>query len=410
LIRILQVNTHNKKGGAARIALALHGRLNYESDIMSYFAYGRGEVTKDNRDFKFSLSSEVCIHALITRLTGFEGFGTYYSTINLINYITRNEFDIIHLHNIHGYYLNFPLFINFLKSTRLPVIWTFHDCWPFTGNCANPFECKNYLEGCGECFDVKKYPKNYLDFSKRMFKLKKKLFESNWNPVIVTPSKWLSDIVKNTFFQKYQIEVIPNGIEIETFKPVNKEKAKQILGFPPKSEVVLFVAADLNNELKGTKYFLKAINEIKNQKDLIIATVGKKYNNKLNIKAIVKEFGYVVDKDKLALIYNAADLFCISSLDEIFGLTVTEAMACGTPVVGFGIGGIKEQVTEGCGVLVPPKDYISLAAAIEELLNDEAKRLRFGKDCRKRTQNNYMLGDLVKSYKKIYYAMNGSRT
>lgn len=410
MIRILQVNTHNKKGGAARTAFALHSRLAKESDIISYFAHGRGDVTEDIKDYKISLSPEIYIHALITRLTGFEGFGTYFSTINLINYIIRNEFDIIHLHNIHGYYLNFPLFIDFLKSTRLPVIWTFHDCWPFTGNCANPFDCNKYFEGCGECSDVKKYPKNYLDFSKRMFKLKKELFESNWNPVIVTPSKWLSNIVKNTFFQKYQIEIIPNGIEIETFKPANKEKAKQILGFPSKSKVVLFVAADLNNELKGAKYFFKAINEIKNQKDLIIATVGKKCNNKLNVKAIVKEFGYVRDKDELALIYNAADLFCISSLEEIFGLTVTEAMACGTPVVGFGIGGIKEQVTEGCGLLVPPKDYISLATAIKELLNDETKRIRFGKNCRKRAQDKYSVGDLVRSYKKIYYAMNSSRT
>jgi len=400
-LKILTINNAYKGGGAEEIARLLHNNLNKEKNISSIFAYGRKGKNKDKKSFNFSFKPEIIFHSLISRAFGLQGYGSYFSTKRLERYIKKNNFDLIHLHNLHGYYINLS-FIKFLKKINIPVVWTFHDFWPITGNCVYPFECKRWQAGCGHCPKKNRLPKTWLDFSSYIWKKKKKLFQKNWQPTIVTPSKWISKMVKKSFLKNKEIKVIPNGVNTDLFKPRNKKKIRQELGLPQDKNIILFLSADLENKRKGIKYILKTLPLI-DSKDVLILTVGKKLNlkNVSNKKNII-QLGYLLEREKIAKAYNGADLFAITSLQDNLPNTVNESLASGTPIVGFKTGGIKEQVTKDCGILVEKKDVKSLSREINNLLKDDLKRNNFSKNCRKRAIEKYLVKDFKNNYLSLY--------
>ena len=397
-MNILQINTSYQKGGAAKIAQTIHKKINKKRNHTSFFAFGRGKRSIDGI-YKFTFRPEIYLHGAITRITGYEGIGTYFSTRNLINNIENINIDLIHLHNIHGCYLNFS-FINYLKDNNFPVVWTFHDAWPFTGNCAYFFNCEKWKNGCGNCPNLKTYPKNYIDQSKKMWKKKRKLFASGWEPTIITPSKWLADKVKKSFLKEHKIKVINNGVDLNDYKLYDKAKIRKRLNIPINKKVLLFVAADLENKRKGTKYFLKTLKKIANKNYLII-TVGKKFKQKIDTNIDIKQLGYIKDKNYLSKIYSMVDLYCITSLDDNFPTTVLESLASGTPVVGFDVGGIKEQVQNECGYVVEPKNTNELAKKIKLLLENKKLNNKMSKNARKKAVNNYSFKKMVNKYLKL---------
>lgn len=401
-LKILQVNTSYRTGGAANISYQLYNYLEHINDIDSYFAYGRG-IERDSKNvYRFTLRYEVFLHAFITRAIGVQGYGSYFSTRKLKRFISKENFDLIHLHNLHGYYLNLDL-INFVKDNDYSVVWTFHDAWPITGSCGYFFECDRWKNGCGNCPDKYRYPKTYVDASAYMWKKKKRIFGKGWDPVIVSPSQWLADRVNESYLSHHEVKVIPNAIDTEVFKPRDKEKARQELDIPLDKKVVLFVAADLGNKRKGAEYFFDALQHVESS-NWMVMTVGEKVNieNKDTVNINIKQIGYLSDSSKIAKAYNAADVFSITSLDEIFGLTVTEAMASGVPVVGFEVGGIPEQVTQDCGILVEPEDVQGLAEGISELFNNEEKRDAFSENCRDRALEEYSIPKFRDRYLELY--------
>jgi len=400
--KILNVNTAFSKGGAAQVARMLHNGLNKTFEFSSYFAYGRGAGPADKKAFRFAYQLEICLHTFLTRTTGLQGYGSYLSTRRLEKFILKEKFDLIHLHNLHGYYLNLS-FVRFLGKLNIPIVWTLHDGWAITGRCAYFFECNHWKKGCGNCTHLTWYPKTYFDSSALMWKKKKEYFTSEWNPVIVCPSQWLADKVKESYLNRFKIEVIPNGVDTEVFKPKDKIEIRKKLRISSDKKVILFVAANLKDERKGVEFFLKALSHIKAD-NWIVLMIGKKinFNQEARIAGNIKQLDYVSDKNLISDIYNAADVFCITSLDEVFGLTVTESMACAIPVVGFKIGGIPEQVTDNCGILVSPKNIQNLAEAMEALLKDDEKRRAFGINCRKRVLENYSIEKFTERYINLY--------
>ena len=406
-MKILMVNTEFNRGGAGQIARTLFQSLNQKSGFECYFAYGRGEKIDDERTVKFAYLPEVYFQGLLTRCFGLQGYGSWFSTRALERFIIKEKFDLIHLHNIHGYYLNLD-FIRFLGRLDIPVVWTLHDGWPMTGRCAYWFDCEKWKTGCEKCSDLSRYPKTFIDSSFFMWKKKKEYFNSGWNPIIVCPSQWLADKVKESYLSKYEVEVIPNAIDTKIFKPKDKDFIHKKLRISSNRKVILFVAANLKDERKGVKYFFDSLKYIKASNYLVL-TIGKKINLTEVIKAGVdiRQVGYIYDKKLLSEIYNAADIFCITSIDEVFGLTVTESMACSIPVVGFIVGGIPEQVTEDCGILVNPKDTKALGRALEKLLNDEELRRKFSENCRKRVLQKYTIEKFTDNYKKVYNKAQG---
>jgi glycosyltransferase involved in cell wall biosynthesis len=406
-MKTLIINTEFNRGGAAQIARTLFHSLNRKSVFECFFAYGRGEKADFNRTTKFAYLPEVYFQGLLTRCFGLQGYGSWFSTKKLEKFIIKEKFDLIHLHNLHGYYLNMD-FIKFLGRLDIPVVWTLHDGWPITGRCAYWFDCEQWKTECKKCPDLSRYPKTFIDSSSFMWKKKKEYFNSGWNPIIVCPSQWLADKVKESYLSKYEVEVIPNAIDTKIFKPKDKDFIHKKLRISSNRKVILFVAANLKDERKGVKYFFDSLKYIKASNYLVL-TIGKKINLTEVIKAGVdiRQVGYIYDKKLLSEIYNAADIFCITSIDEVFGLTVTESMACSIPVVGFIVGGIPEQVTEDCGILVNPKDTKALGRALEKLLNDEELRRKFSENCRKRVLQKYTIEKFTDNYKKVYNKAQG---
>lgn len=401
-IKILIINTEFLRGGAAKIARTLYHGLNKEEKIECYFAYGRGEKIKDKKTMKFSYSPEVYLQGLLNRILGLQGYGSFFSTKNLERFIAEHKFDSIHLHNIHGYYLDLS-FIEFLKIIKTPVVWTLHDMWPITGRCAYPFICKKWINGCEYCEVLKAYPKTYIDTTNFMWKKKKNTFSTGWNPLIVPPSRWLAERVQKSYLKEFQIMVIPNGIDTDIFKPKNKRVVREKYCIPNDKKIVLYAAADLKDKRKGVEYFLDSLKYI-NTKDCMVLTLGKETTDRrLQDTGIeIKQMGFFQSENKISDIYNIADVYCITSLDDNFPTTVLEAMACGIPVVGFRVGGIPEQVTDDCGIMVEPKDTKSLGRALNELLKNDELRNELGKNCRQRVLENYTIDKFVDSYINIY--------
>jgi glycosyltransferase involved in cell wall biosynthesis len=401
-VKILIINTEFNRGGAAKIARTLYQTLNEKDGITCYFAYGRGKGLKENKIYKFGFWPEIYFQGFLTRTTGLQGYGSWYSTRRLEKYIIKENFDLIHLHNIHGYYLNLD-FIKFLGKLDIPVVWTLHDGWAMTGRCAYWFDCEKWKSGCGNCPDLSLYPKTFIDSSNFMWKKKKNYFSLGWNPIIICPSQWLADRVKESYLKEYQVKVIPNAVDIGAFKSKNKNNIRKKYGIPIEKKVVLCLAADLEDERKGVKYFFESLKYI-TAENWMVVTVGKvvNYDRIKEIDIEIKQMGYINDKNEISDIYNIADIFCISSLDDNFPTTVLEAMACGVPVAGFKVGGIPEQVTGKCGILVKAKDSKSLGEAINKLLNDDEMRRKFGSNCRKRILQNYTLEKFRDRYIEIY--------
>jgi putative colanic acid biosynthesis glycosyltransferase len=401
-MKILTLNTEYHRGGAARVAKTLHDGLNVTRGFQSYFAYGRGPKIEDDKAFRFSLRPEIYLHAALTRLCGLQGYGTPLSTRRLFRYIKTGNFDLIHFHNLHGYYLDLS-FVRFIENSGVPVVWTLHDAWPITGRCTYFFECDRWDIGCGDCPYLSSYPKTYLDSSAFMWKRKKEHFARDWNLTIVCPSRWLADKVRESYLNKYKIKVIPNCIDIEIFKPKDKISIRKKLGISTNKKLVLYVANDLRNERKGFSYFLQALKLIK-LKNWMVITVGEKIHldEKMRMTVDIKQMGYISDQNSISEVYSAADIFCISSLEENFPITVLESLACGIPIVGFKVGGIPEQIPEGCGIMVPPRNTKALGKAFTNLLQDDELREKMGKNCRARCVAHYTVKKFRERYIKLY--------
>jgi glycosyltransferase involved in cell wall biosynthesis len=406
-MRVLIVNTVYKRGGAAGIAQTLHRELNRLEGWESLFAYGRGPKVNESGVVRFVLQPEVYLHLLLTRLSGIQGYGTWLSTKRLIRLIRQWKPDVIHFHNIHGYYLDLSI-AEAVGDLGIPVVWTLHDAWALTGRCAHFLDCGRWRTGCGKCPYPREYPKAYIDNSAWMWLRKRRLLGRVWKPVIVTPSCWLANLVREASAGNCRIEVIPNGVDIGVFRPLNQIRVRKELGLPLGKKIVLFAAAKPTVKIKGILYFFEALKFVQADNWMALAVGGEIDVRKWLPSGVeVKQLGYVKGVETMAKVYNAADLYCITSLADTFPTTVLEAMACGIPVVGFAVGGIPEQVKEGCGKLVAPKDSKALGKVIAELLNDDTLRKQMAERCRKRAEQEYNLQRFMERHLALYRELVG---
>jgi len=236
-----------------------------------------------------------------------------------------------------------------------------------------------------------------------MWKRKKEHFARDWNLTMVCPSRWLADKVRESYLNKYQINIIPNCVNIEIFKPKDKISIRKKLGIPINKKLILYVANDLRNERKGFFYFLQALKFLK-IKNWMVITVGEKthLDEKMRMIVDIKQIGYVSDQNFISEVYSAVDVFCISSLEENFPITVLESLACGIPVVGFKVGGIPEQVPEECGILVPPRNSKALGKVLMNLLQDDKLRENMSNNCRAHCVAHYTIEKFRERYIKLY--------
>jgi len=325
----------------------------------------------------------------------------------LIRLIQGWKPDVIHFHNIHGYYLDLSI-AKAVDKMGIPVVWTLHDAWPLSGRCAHFLDCERWKTGCGKCPYPREYPKTYFDSSAWMWPRKRKLLGEIWRPVIVVPSRWLANLVVEACNEKLRVEVIPNGIDTKVFRPVDHLQARKELGLPENRKIVLFAANNPSVRLKGIKYFFEALKYVQADNWMALAVGGTIDFTKWVPQSVeMQQLGYVKRAEVMAKVYSAADLYCITSLAANFPTTVLESMACGTPVVGFAVGGILEQVTEECGRLVTLGDIKALGQAITDLLIDDAKRKKMAENCRERAKREYNLQLFIERYLALYRKLVG---
>lgn len=395
--KILIINVTLNKGGAARVAHDLFKDLESNFDI--FFAYGRGGTSTEKKTFYFGNKLEMYIHIFLVRFLGLEGFGSYFSTRKLINFIKKEKFDLINIHNLHGYYVNFFMLINFLKESKIPIIYSLHDEWPITWLPAHSLGCNHCKTGIGECTNTYSYPKNYFPiFLKYMLRKKQSTFSKELKMTIICPSIWLKNSIENSFLNIFKINVIGNGIDTDIFKPVIDKRALRIkYNLPVDKKIVLFSASNLNDKNKGIGHIIDTA-KLLNDENLLFIGLG---NGEIKEVPNLITLGYIYDKNKLADIYSLSDIFCFASSVETFLLSAAEALSCGVPVVGFDLPVVRELINSNVGILTK-NDSKSLGEEICKLARDNNRMLTLGQEGRKLIMVDYSKKTFLEEYVKIY--------
>lgn len=321
------------------------------------------------------------LSGMIDRLIGISNCGSFFSTWKLIRKLEKFHPEIIHLHNIHGGYINLPMLFRYMKKNNISLVWTLHDCWAFTGRCPHFVlsKCEKWKTGCYSCpFPKNYYPATLFDTSKVMWKLKKKWFTSLKDVTIVTPSKWLAELVEKSFLKKYPIKVINNGIELEVFKPKesNFKKKYKI----EKKFVILGVSSGWSPR-KGIDIFIKLSKELNENYQIVLVGTNDKID-KILPKNIIS-IHHTHNQEQLIEIYSAANVFLNPTREDTFPTVNIEALACGIPVITFKTGGSPEIIDNLSGIIVECDDLVGLKHAIE-LTCENKKFLK--KDCLKRAK------------------------
>lgn len=379
--RILQINTCiNKSTG--RITQQI-GEKAISQGWDSFIAYSARETEFQSKSKLYRIGSKwgSYIHAFIARIFDNQGLLSYFATRKFIKEIKQLNPDIIHLHNIHGYYLNYPLLFKFLSSYKKPVVWTLHDCWPFTGHCVHytDINCFKWKTQCQNCPKKISYPTSYVfDRSKVNYRKKKESFNSVINLTIVPVSYWLGNVVKQSILGEKPICVIQNGIDINSFYPrIDKidivKRKYNLIG----KYVILGVAVGWSEDV-GLSDFIKLRCELSDRFAIVMVGVTPEVKAKLpdNIVSIPRTNCI----DELAELYSSADILFNGSFQETFGLVTAEAISCGTPVIVYNSTACPEIVTKDTGYIADQKD---INKVISYIIKDSALSETY---CKKRSK------------------------
>ena len=346
----------------------------------SYMTYSRGYKPGTSQIIRIGNMSDVYWHVLMTRLFDRHGLHSKHATKKLIEQIKIINPDIIHLHQVHGYFLNIEVLFDFLKSYGKPIVWTFHDCWAFTGHCAHfdKVKCYKWESGCYDCPLKGEYPSSFYDRSRENYALKKKLFSKIPNLHIVTVSEWLQHLVEQSFFKDYSIETIYNGVDTEVFTPKMSEDVAQRLNV--QGMKVLLAAATAWTEDKGLNDYFELRKVLDSDKVLILVGLNGEQIRKLPQGIIgLKKTN---SQEELAQLYSLADVTLNLSYLETFGLTTAEGMACGTPGIVYNKTASPELITPGTGKIVDAGDIKSLVIAIDDII--KKGKTYYTNNCRER--------------------------
>lgn len=397
-MKILQINTVYKNGGST-------GRIVYDlsemikaNNIDSYVAYGY-EYTETNDDNTFCMESipALKLSILKTRCFGRHAFYNKKETRNLLKWIDTIEPNLIHLHNLHNHYLNIEILFKYIKEKGIPVIWTLHDCWAFTGWCAyfDMVGCYKWKSGCYDCPNKHSYPKTwFFDQSSKNYEDKKRIFNGVNNLTIVTPSYWLADLVKNSFLKSYPVNTIHNGIDLSNFRckaqDLNKKDFINILG-----------VADKWGKRKGLDFFYYLRKELPSK--FIIKLIGLSQKQIRELPDGIIGIKRTDTLSELVQYYQEADVFVNPTLEDNFPTTNIEALACGTPVVTFKTGGSAECLNKEVGISVERGNREKLKNAVIRLAESRVSPI----SCHNHVVEFYNKFDRYQDYIELYKKVLG---
>lgn len=391
-MKILMINVTCGTGSTGRICTDLAEALEKEGHIVK-IAYGRDAVPEKYNRFAVRIGKdyEVGLHVLKSRLLDASGFGSIKATLKFIKWVDEYNPDVIHLHNIHGYYISINVLFEYLKKLNKRIIWTLHDCWSFTGHTpyCDVINCEKWRQGCSRCELLNEYPKSLLGFSKRNWLRKKNLFTGLSNMSLVTPSEWLKLLVEKSFLGEYKCCVINNGIDTKIFY----HRENNILDkYGINGKFVLLGVASVWDHMKGFEDYINLSKMLDDSIIILLVGVTKKQILKLpnNIVGIER----TESVEELADLYSSADLFINLSRCENYPTVNIEALACGTPVLTYKTGGSPEIVNRNGGIVVEKNNLSAVKVGIMQSIA-ELPSISFNPE-----END--ISSMIEKYMKLY--------
>ncbi|MCM1109565.1 MAG: glycosyltransferase [Clostridium sp.] len=397
-MRILQINVVANWGSTGRIAEDI-GRLCLQKGWESHIAYGRYMNPSQSRLITIGNKADVYIHAVYS-LLGRHGLGSKHATYRLITEIERLQPDIIHLHNIHGYYLNYPILFEYLSRTDTPVLWTLHDCWPMTGQCAyfDSVHCDKWTARCHDCPALGKYPRALFDRSASNYQLKNKWFTALGNRLTLIPvSRWLEHVIQRSFLQNIPTHTIHNGIDTDIFRPVSSDNICKKLHVEGK--FILLGLSSIWEERKGLPDLIQLNRLIDHSTEQIIL-VGLTDKQIRQLPPDIIGLRRTDSLNELVELYSAAGIYLNPTYEDNFPTTNLEALACGTPVCTYRTGGSPEAIDQETGFVVEQGDIEGMREAV--LTVKRKGKTSYQTSCRTRAVNRFRAKDCFEKYIRLY--------
>ncbi len=364
-MKIAQINATCGVGSTGKICSSVAALLSSQH-VDNVVLYSQN-TTQDPHGILYGKPLEIKADALKARLFGNYGFQSKVATKRLIAELERYSPDVVHVHNIHSHNADLDKLFSWFRAHHTKIVWTFHDCWAFTGYCMHydMIGCDKWKTQCDRCPQKTCYSWT-ADRSRWIFEKKRELF-SDLDLTIVTPSQWLADQVKQSFLQEYPTHVIQNGIDLAVFRPQSSD-IRQRLDCADK-RLVLGVAFGWDRR-KGLDVFLELAKRLDDRYQIVLVGVDEKVEKQLpsNIRTIRR----TQDQQELAQLYTAADVLVNPTREDTYPTVNMEALACGTPVVTFRTGGSPEMLNEACGVVVEKNDVDGIEQAIHRVCEQSA--------------------------------------
>lgn len=408
--KLLQINPVLRTNTSTGRIMQEIGELAIQNGWESYIAYsyGRDGVKPcHSKQIPVGNKWDVALHGVVTRLFDAHGLMSQVATQKLVDQIQKIKPDVIHIHNIHGYFLNYQILFDFLSQNDIPVIWTVHDCWLYTGHCYcyTFIGCNKWQTGCGHCPQQRKFPASWLtDRSRQNFIDKKEAFTSvpTDRLTIVPVSEWIKGEMKKSFFKDYPFQVIHNGINTEVFKLSETEEVKSKYGLKGK-HILLGVAALWHPE-KGVADFLQLASMLHEDEVIVMIGVDEKLQKRLphNVVGIKR----TENIRQMAELYSAATAFVNPTWQDNYPTVNLEAIACGTPVVTYRTGGSVEAVTPETGFIVERGDVDGLLQAVRII--EQRGKASYIEPCRNYALAHFKKEDRYADYIRLYNKLAAS--
>lgn len=402
---LVQINVSLNQGSTGRIVEEI-GLLAKGTGWDSYMVHGARYMNPSKlHSIQVDSKNDEYLHYIKTLLFDKHGLGSTAATKQLVKKLKQINPNIVHLHNIHGYYINYKILFDYLIDNQIPTLWTMHDCWPFTGHCAyfDKIGCNKWIDQCCNCPQLKEFPKSILlDNSNNNYNLKKSLYEKMPNLLLVPVSKWLGDLASQSIIGRREIKVIHNGIDLSVFRPLDQLFLKK--KYHLEDKFVILGVSNIFGERKGFVDFLRLAEKMSHC-TIILIGLSEEENKQLLPNMI--GIRYTESIEQMVEYYSMADVFANPTYEDNFPTTNIEALACGTPVITYNTGGSPEAVSEETGYVVKKSDLRDFVIKIIQV--ESRGKKSYLEACRKRAEKEFNHKIQYAKYLEIYDTLIGKK-
>lgn len=395
-MKFVLINSWYQQYSTGKLVSAFRNHLINNGHFVTTF-YGHGKHSSDENVYLIGNKYTLYIHALMCRVTGYEGTYSTVQTAKVIKKIKEMNPDVVYLFNLHAYYLNEYLLLSYLKKSGVKVIYMLFDEYPYLGKCCFAGDCEKYKVECCDCPQKKVYPASlFFDRCRKLFRKKKKLFH-DWDQLTLAGVEFLSKQAKmSAISHSVKFITIDMGVDLtEMYYPRDAKELKTILNIPMDNKVVVTVGP-FSDDRKGIRKLVK-IAKLCIQEAITFINIGFDGNDELLPTNFIG-ISYVFDQNELARFYSMADIYVMTSSNEGMSLTCMEALGCGCKLIGFNVSGLPYTASKDFAEFVPFDDLQAFANAIRQM---EKKTPESIKACREYALSRYEVSDFVKNLELI---------